>query len=62
MEYQPLSKEPYQHQKYPSTRYHRDGSVVEVKDPEHEAQVAPAEEGWTDTPKDFAPQKPKRSR
>jgi ferric-dicitrate binding protein FerR (iron transport regulator) len=43
----------YVHQAYPSTRYHRDGSVVGVNDPAHEQAVAPAEDGWADTPAAF---------
>lgn len=38
---------------YPSTRYHKDGRVVAVKDAKHEEAVAPAAKGWRDTPAAF---------
>jgi hypothetical protein len=43
----------YVHQAYPSTRYHRDGRAMGVNDPAHEQEVAPAEDGWADTPAAF---------
>jgi hypothetical protein len=49
------AQKPYEHQPYPSVRYHRSGKTQEVaSDDEHEALMQ--EGDWADTPAAFAPE------
>lgn len=49
------AQKPYEHQPYPSVRYHRSGATQLVhSDEDHDALMAEGE--WSDTPATFAEQ------
>ena len=49
-------------ERYPSWRFHHSKPAVIVRDPAHEAEVAPAKDGWRESPADTqaAPPEPEK--